>query len=125
MIQTIQKAGGILTSADLAGYKALVLPALRGTYRNRTYYVGHAPGGGPILMHLLNTLEGYKGFATGGRTGLAVHRFVEALKCSLMSRLTILLVNTDVSSQFSSLSVLALRLETLPTSTMPSGCRKL
>ena len=82
MIRTIKKAGGILTSEDLASYKAIVLPALRATYNNRTYYVGHAPSGGPVLINLLNTLEGYKGFASSGRTGLAVHRFIEALKCA-------------------------------------------
>lgn len=32
-------------------------------------------------MSLLNTLEGYQDFVSSGRTGLGIHRFVEALKC--------------------------------------------
>lgn len=63
-----------------------MLPALRGTYLNRTIYTSHAPSGGPVLINLLNTIEGYETYVTGGRTGLAIHRFVEALKCEWGSR---------------------------------------
>ncbi|KAK4704934.1 hypothetical protein P7C70_g1271, partial [Phenoliferia sp. Uapishka_3] len=95
MIRTIRKEGGIMTSEDLAGYKAIVLPALEATYLGRKYYVGHAPSGGPVLINLLNTLEGYNTFATGGRTGLAIHRFVEALKCSIKLLIFFPVSNTD------------------------------
>ena len=87
MIRTIKKTGGILTSDDLASYQPIVLPAVRATYLNRTYYTGHAPSGGPVLISLLNTLETYPDFVRGGKTGLAVHRFVESLKCELLARL--------------------------------------
>lgn len=82
IVRTVQRTGGILTKEDLAGYRAIVLPALKATYRNRTYYTGHAPSGGPIIINLLNTLEGYGDYASAGRTGLAVHRFIEAIKCA-------------------------------------------
>jgi gamma-glutamyltranspeptidase/glutathione hydrolase/leukotriene-C4 hydrolase len=81
IIHTIEKAGGILTAKDLAGYRPIILPATKATYRNRTYYTGHAPSGGPVIVSLLNTLEGFPNYAEGGRTGLAVHRFIESLKC--------------------------------------------
>lgn len=73
-----------MTAKDLASYKPIVLPAVKAKYRNRTYYTGHAPSGGPVLISLLNTLEGYSEYVSGGRTGLAVHRFVESLKCELL-----------------------------------------
>lgn len=84
MVATIRKTGGIMTKSDFENYKAIVLPAIKATYLNRTYYTTHAPSGGPIIVSLLNTLENYKGYAEGGKTSLAVHRYVEALKCELI-----------------------------------------
>lgn len=82
LLKTIKKAGGILTAEDFADYRAIVKPAFRATYLNRTYYTTHYPSGGPIIANLLNTLEGYDDFAEKGKTGLSTHRFVEALKCA-------------------------------------------
>lgn len=82
MVATVKKSGGLMTSSDLSNYKAIVLPAIRGTYLNRTYYTTHAPSAGPIIISLLNTLENYLGFNDGGKTSLQVHRYVEALKCT-------------------------------------------
>ena len=81
LLKTIENAGGLLTAKDFAEYKAIVKPAFKATYLNRTYYTTHYPSGGPIIANLLNVLETYEDFAEGGKTGLSVHRFVEALKC--------------------------------------------
>lgn len=82
MAETVQAAGGLLTTADLAAYKAIVQPAFKGSYRNRTIYTTHAPSSGPILISLLNTLEPLTHLPDEGRTGLNVHRFVESQKCA-------------------------------------------
>jgi gamma-glutamyltranspeptidase/glutathione hydrolase/leukotriene-C4 hydrolase len=82
IVKTVRAAGGILTEEDLASYKARVEPAIKGTYRNRTLYTSGAPSSGPVLIGLLNTLEPIETFVEEGRTGLNMHRFVEALKCS-------------------------------------------
>lgn len=79
-IKTIKAAGGRMSLDDLANYKAIVQPAVKGTYRNRTLYSTHAPSAGPVLIHLLNILEHYD-LPEQGRTPLNTHRFVEALKC--------------------------------------------
>lgn len=84
MVATIRNTGGIMTISDFENYKAIVLPAVKAIYLNRTYYTTHAPSGGPIIVSLLNTLENYKGFAEDGKTSLSVHRYVEALKCMLI-----------------------------------------
>lgn len=81
LLKTIKKEGGLLTAQDFAEYKAIVKPAFRSTYLNRTYYTTHYPSGGPIITNLLNTLEGYDDFVDQGKTGLSIHRFIEALKC--------------------------------------------
>ena len=81
MVSTVQSAGGLLTLDDLANYQATIEPAVRGTYRNRTIWTSTAPSSGPVLLSLLNTLEPIDNWVEEGRTGLNVHRFIEAQKC--------------------------------------------
>ncbi|GAA6004120.1 hypothetical protein JCM10207_002436 [Rhodosporidiobolus poonsookiae] len=85
LVETIQAAGGIVTLEDFRAYRAQVEPAEVGSYRGRRYYHGKYPGGGPVLRLLLNTLEGYEDY-TDERTGLAEHRFIEALKFAFAAR---------------------------------------
>jgi gamma-glutamyltranspeptidase/glutathione hydrolase/leukotriene-C4 hydrolase len=73
-----------MTNEDLENYTVKVDHALQGTYRDKKVYTSHAPTSGPVLLHILNLLERYD--LTGeGRTGLNIHRFVEALKCECLS----------------------------------------
>lgn len=84
-IATIKATGGRMTHDDLRSYKAIVQPAIKGTYHNRTIYTTHAPSAGPVLIHLLNVLEKYN-FPAGDRDGLSTHRFIEALKFAFARR---------------------------------------
>ena len=79
-VKTIKKAGGMMTLENLANYKAIVLPAVRGTYRNMSIYTTHGPSSGPVLIHLLKVMDGFE-LEEQGRTPLNIHRFVETLKC--------------------------------------------
>lgn len=83
MIEKIQATGGIMTLEDLAGYEVKVRRALEGSYRGRKIYVPHAPTSGGVLLHMFNLVEGYKeeNWMEEGRTGLNVHRMLEAMKC--------------------------------------------
>jgi len=69
-----------MTNDDLEKYTVKVNHVLRGTYRGRQIYTSRAPTSGPVLLHVLNLLERYD-LVGEGRTGLNIHRFVEALKC--------------------------------------------
>lgn len=75
-----------MTHADLASYKPILQPALEGTYHGgitsspRRIYTTHAPTSGPVVLFILNLLEGYN-FIREGATPLNVHRMVESLKC--------------------------------------------
>ncbi|POY74464.1 putative Gamma-glutamyltransferase [Rhodotorula taiwanensis] len=86
IVRAARATGGILTHDDMKAYRAVVRPAEVATYRGRRYYTGSYPSGGPILQHLLNVLDGYKTYAEDGKTGLGVHRFVEALKFAFAAR---------------------------------------
>jgi gamma-glutamyltranspeptidase / glutathione hydrolase / leukotriene-C4 hydrolase len=81
LVSKIKSSGGILTLADLAGYKVKVEKALHGTYFGRSVYTTHAPASGPALLQMLNLMEHYPTLREDGRTGLNVHRLVEAMKC--------------------------------------------
>lgn len=83
LVKTVTATGGILTLEDLANYRVNVAPAFEATYRGRKYYTGAAPSAGPVIVSLLNTLDGFKKWGRNGRTGLEIHRFIEAMKCWL------------------------------------------
>jgi gamma-glutamyltranspeptidase/glutathione hydrolase/leukotriene-C4 hydrolase len=86
LAKVTQAHGGGMTAEDLAAYRAIVKPALVGTYRNRTIYTTHAPSSGAILISLLNTLEPLHDYVEEGRTPLNMHRFIEAQKYAFAHR---------------------------------------
>ncbi|VDB95949.1 unnamed protein product [Peniophora sp. CBMAI 1063] len=85
IVNKVQKEGGILTLEDLADYRVKVMKALSGTYNGRKVYVPHAPTSGPVLLHMLNLVENYD-LAAEGKTGLNLHRIVEAMKFGFAAR---------------------------------------
>lgn len=85
LVKKIQETGGIMTHADLEGYAVKVERALLGTYRDKKVYTSKAPTSGPALLHMLNLVERFD-LAREGRTGLNVHRVVEAQKFGFAAR---------------------------------------
>ena len=84
LLEKVQLTGGILTASDFAAYEPIVMPALKGSYKNRTVYTSHAPTSGPVLLHMLNLLESFND-EDDTNEGLRLHRFVETLKCEWAS----------------------------------------
>ena len=74
-----------MTLEDLANYKVKVYRSIQGTYRGRKLYVPGAPTSGVVLLHMLNLVEHFEqeGWIQEGKTGLNVHRIIEAMKCEL------------------------------------------
>jgi gamma-glutamyltranspeptidase/glutathione hydrolase/leukotriene-C4 hydrolase len=81
LVSKIQASGGVLTHADLEGYKVSVDRALEGTYFGSKVYTTHAPASGPVLLQMFNLMEHFTMLRESGRTGVNVHRLVEAMKC--------------------------------------------
>ncbi len=82
----VQKAGGIMTTEDLANYRAIERPVVRGTYRGRTIVSMPPPSSGGVhLIEMLNILEGYdlRGL---GRGEQSLHYFIEAMKRAYADR---------------------------------------
>lgn len=61
IVETIKKAGGVMTLDDLKNYRPVWREPLIGSYRNRTVIAMPPPSsGGVALLQMLNILESYK-----------------------------------------------------------------
>lgn len=79
--------GGLITAADLAGYRALVRAPVRGRYRG--YDIASMPppsSGGVHLIEMLNVLEGFPLKDLGAGSAAAIHLMAEAMKRAYADR---------------------------------------
>ena len=79
--------GGIITQADLAGYRAVRRAPMTGTYRG--YDIISMPpvsSGGPALIQMLNVLEGYDLAASGSGSAATIHLIIEAMRRAFADR---------------------------------------
>jgi gamma-glutamyltranspeptidase/glutathione hydrolase len=85
-----QEAGGLLTTADLAGYKGRIEAPTRGTFRTRhgTFEVFKTGfwGQGPVLLEALAILQGFDLERLGHNSTEYIHIVTEALKLALADR---------------------------------------
>ena len=82
----VEQAGGIMTKKDLADYKAIERPVVRGKYRGYDIVSMPPPSsGGACLIEMLNILEGYD-LAKLGRGPQALHDMIEAMKHAYADR---------------------------------------
>jgi gamma-glutamyltranspeptidase/glutathione hydrolase len=91
IVGAVQRAGGVMTTADLKAYHAVERPALRGTYRGHDIIsMGPPSSGGVLLLQMLNILEGFplgdvsKGY--GFQSVQALHVMIEAMKLAYADR---------------------------------------
>lgn len=85
MIQDLVDANGTMTLADLANYYVAPRAPLNTTYRGRTVLTGQAPSSGPVLLFLLNVLEGYT-LAGGENSVVTYHRYAQPPSNNLFRR---------------------------------------
>jgi gamma-glutamyltranspeptidase / glutathione hydrolase len=80
-------AGGVMTPADLAGYRAKERAPLSRTYRGRTV-VGFPPpsSGGVLLLQALAMLERFDLSTSGAGSALTFHRIAEAERRAFADR---------------------------------------
>lgn len=85
LVETINREGGHVSSTDFETYRAIVKPAQTTRYLNRTIWTTDNPSSGPMLIYLLNLLEGYQ-LNQAPRDVLNEHRILEALKFAYARR---------------------------------------
>ena len=82
----VTQAGGSMTAQDLADYKAVERPVVRGTYRGYDIISMPPPSsGGVCLIEMLNILEGYD-LGKRGRDAQSLHYLIEAMKRAYADR---------------------------------------
>jgi gamma-glutamyltranspeptidase/glutathione hydrolase len=87
LVAASKTGGGIITQADLDGYKVREMPPLECDYRG--FHIVSAPppsSGGVVLCEMLNILEGYPLANYGWGSARAVHYEIEAMRHSYVDR---------------------------------------
>jgi len=87
IVASVREAGGIMTRADLANYRAVVRKPVRGSYRG--YEVVSMPppsSGGVHLIQILNVLEGFPLRESGAESAATLHPMIEAMKLAYADR---------------------------------------
>ncbi|MER2264395.1 gamma-glutamyltransferase [Methylobacterium oxalidis] len=85
----VQGAGGVMTEADLTGYRPEIREPVRGSYRG--YGIVSMPppsSGGVHLIEILNVLEGFDLAGMGAGSANALHTLAEAMKPAYADRAT-------------------------------------
>lgn len=84
---SVTAAGGLMTTEDLASYKAIVREPVMGNYRG--YSIASMPppsSGGIHIIEILNILENYRIGAMGHNTAETIHVMAEAMKLAYADR---------------------------------------
>jgi len=124
-------AGGVMTVADLARYRAVFRTPLTGTYRGRTIVTFPPPSsGGIVLLQALGMLERFDLAASGAGSALTLHRIAEAERRAFADR-TLHIGDPDVvdvpvkalldPAYIASRSATILDDRATPSSTIPPG----
>lgn len=86
-VSDMKRNGGLITAADLAGYRAVERPALVGSYRGNTVYsVPPASSGGTTLIGMLNLLELHDVANMGAGSAAELHLLSEVMKLGYLDR---------------------------------------
>ncbi|MDB5592106.1 gamma-glutamyltransferase [Enterovirga sp.] len=85
--RAVQAAGGVMTEADLAGYRPVIREPVRGRYRGHDIVSMPPPSSGGVhLIQILNVLEGFDLGAAGAGSAASLHLVAEAMKPAYADR---------------------------------------
>ncbi|MFZ9849863.1 MAG: gamma-glutamyltransferase [Vulcanococcus sp.] len=87
LTQLMRSRGGLITAADLAGYRATWMRPLQGRFQGHTVLTMPPPsGGGATLLQLLNVLAPLPLAASGLNSAATIHPMVEAMNLAYRDR---------------------------------------
>ncbi len=86
IVETVRRAGGILTVDDLAAYTAQEVAPARASYRGMAAFTPPLPAGGVTVLQMFRVLEGFEIPRSGDAD--RVHLLVEVAKACWRERLT-------------------------------------
>ncbi len=82
----VQAAGGMMTDADLAGYRSKIEQPVSVSYRGYTVHKAGPWNQSPVLLQTLNLLEGFDLRAMGHLSADSIHAMTEAMKLAYADR---------------------------------------
>ena len=82
IVADMKAHGGLLSREDLVAYRTTRVAPLRGTYRGREIATNHPPGGGIMLVEMLNILEQFDLAAMGHNSTAYIRTVAEAMKAA-------------------------------------------
>ena len=83
----VSEAGGIMTTADLQSYQAVIRAPVRGSYRGYDIVSMPLPSsGGVVLVETLNILEGFRLSDLKQGSSASLHLLIEAMKRAYADR---------------------------------------
>ena len=87
LAQEMERAGGIITEADMAAYEAVEREPIRGTYKGYDIISMPPPSsGGVAMVQMLNILEGFDLNGMGHNSAAYVHHLIEAMRRAYLDR---------------------------------------
>ncbi|MEM7147259.1 MAG: gamma-glutamyltransferase [Verrucomicrobiota bacterium] len=87
IVAEMERGGGLITKADLAGYAPTWREPVSGTYRGLSVYSMPPPSSGGVhLIEILNILEGYDLRAMGWHSAASMHVMAEAMRRAFADR---------------------------------------
>ena len=87
ILAEMQAGEGLISAADLAGYRAVEREPVRGTYQQYEIISTPPPSSGGIhIIQILNILEGYDLQAMGHNSAAYIHHLTEAMKLAYADR---------------------------------------
>jgi gamma-glutamyltranspeptidase/glutathione hydrolase len=86
IVAEMKASGGLISRADLAGYRAKVRTPLHGVYRGYEIYCPPAPSGGVCLVEMLNILENFDLRKQGRWAPDTLHLMAEAMRRAYADR---------------------------------------
>lgn len=82
----MRQGGGLITAADLAAYRALLVRPLVGRYRGHTVLVPPPPSSAVTILQLLAILEPMDLAGLGHNSAASLHRMAEAMNLAYRDR---------------------------------------
>lgn len=83
----MKRGGGLITTADLADYRAIERPAVHGTYRGYDVYAPPPPSsGGTALVQMLNLAESFELRHKGRWSANTLHIMIECMRRAYCDR---------------------------------------
>lgn len=79
-ISAVKKAGGIMTTEDLANYSAIIRKPLQVNYRGFKLTSSGAPTSGTVVLNVMKVVEQYCDFGDYNTINTNTHRFDEAIR---------------------------------------------